>query len=86
MVAQPGLCLNRSETKIDFWHISFCYIYIQGQGLGQMPLFNGVGPYQLQEGTGFGGSGDGLPSMWNSLDPPDSEDITEKGVSDKKKV
>ena len=51
-----------------------------------MPLFNGVGPYQLQEGTGFGGSGDGLPSMWNSLDPPDSEDITEKGVSDKKKV
>lgn len=51
-----------------------------------MPLFNGVGPYPLQDGTGFGGSGDGLQNMWNSMETPDSEDITEKGVSDKKKV
>ena len=63
----------------------------QGQGLSQIPLFNGVGPYPLQEGPGFGsssigGSGDGLQNMWNSLDTPDSEDITEKGVSEKKKV
>lgn len=59
---------------------------LQGPGLGQMPLFNGVGPYPMQEGTGFGGSGDGLQSMWNSLDTPNSEDITEKGVSDKKQL
>ena len=62
------------------------FLILQGPGLGQMPLFNGVGPYPLQEGTGFGGSGDGLQNMWNSLDTPDSEEITEKGVSDKKKV